>query len=246
MAPGNTFRPIRPPAYPIGTLAELKELNLDPAVVGSCSRRLAVPGQPFNAGCSAYDVCDRKEKDVAGPENYAFRLIKDEALGGGAREGCAPCYACHNVKRLIESQGGLFDFIGGPGTDYVRSETRLVGQTRSDEWKRDNPDKQVPQDIRAALYDRDHPDFGIREKVEVDCVVQPFKRPDERADLQPYLSSSRMRERILLERRQRRMDERFGISEEDIEPSELELESTSGRSRPRPKGSGDAAAAPKP
>jgi hypothetical protein len=67
---------------PIGTLAEIAELRLDPRQYGTCSEPVKNhDGSWKSRGCDSYLDCPFSEKDKAGPFNGGVRLVKTTSLG---------------------------------------------------------------------------------------------------------------------------------------------------------------------
>jgi hypothetical protein len=89
--------------HPIGTVEELKRLNLSLGANGSCAPSAGLPGhQPGVRGCPVYDRCPFHLKKLGGfkdhgPRNVGYYLRTHE---GHAKEDFTPCY--HFVATLVE------------------------------------------------------------------------------------------------------------------------------------------------
>jgi len=177
----NTFDPalkdagIPPnvPSKPVGTVDELQDLGLDPAIFPSCQRPNKAAGI---RGCDEYGKCPLscKGKDSSsggGPRRFAWERI---FRGRPIRRVEGECWQLARDQEFVELNGGALRVIANEGETYEKL-TGIAVKTFVD--SEGNVQKVVAKDGEYHL-----PNVQREDRV-VPFLVKPFPRPSQNIDL---------------------------------------------------------------
>lgn len=98
----------------LGTVEELEEAGMDPALFGSCSK----PIKGIRRGCPQEADCPFSCKGVSGPRMFAVEILKGPSQGGGMVVRELPCMSIARQKKDIEGNQGVVTVIAQEGETY--------------------------------------------------------------------------------------------------------------------------------
>lgn len=191
---------------PVASLKEVRELQLDEAVYGSCARRekdgktITLMGCPFRKQCDWADNTKHMAKKVGDewvpddgdprPRNVKYRQSKPKKGGGYSLiESYCACFQWHgDVKKIDGHNDVQIEVVGGEGSKFTARGTKPV------------------QAAGGAIVHE--PQFYKLE-------VPRFPAPMERPELMEAIEAGMIRKEAGERSRQKEREKRLGLTEEE-------------------------------
>lgn len=201
---------------PVASLKEVRELQLDEAVYGSCARRerdgkiITLMGCPFAKECDwANNQTHMAKKEGEGyvpdkgdprPRNVKYRQSKPRSKGGfSIMEGYCACFQWHgDVKKIDGHNNVMVEVVGGEGSKFTTKGTKPT------------PNPTAPGTI-------------IHEPTFYKMEVPTFPTPMQRPEMMEAIEAGMIRKEAGDTARTKERQKRLGLSDEAVEVTEEDV-----------------------